>query len=370
MEEEKKDQVDDEFITPEETSNEGKLSPSPEQIESQIQAATDAAKTVEEATEIIKSQEEAYANRRAEEDSRWQEQEKKRAETEESAAKRLETLASTVLDAAEVANRAASSVTTSYKTLVSSAKSLTAAAGKGNVRSTIVISITTAILFSTAGLFGLVVYQMNKKIDQIDLMIVNLGTRSAELKNGLGGVESLSSQITSIQTGFESLRKSNKILSEKMGELSKTSQEGKGEQVKLITEQAKKANDESLKSVEKMLASVKSLEKTIDKKLANQEKSLKSQKDVTAKLTKELKRFEKQINNKLQSTINKANTLQEAAVELTKVEADIKALITLQQKRYLEALKAAIPSEKKKQLIKYPAKVSSNGLPIKKMESE
>ena len=78
------------------------------------------------------------------------------------------------------ANRAASSVTTSYKTLVSSAKSLTEAAGKGNIRSTYMISITAAILFATAGLFGLVVFQMNKKIDQIDLMIVNLGTRSAE----------------------------------------------------------------------------------------------------------------------------------------------------------------------------------------------
>ncbi len=368
MEDAKKDQVDDEFITPEETTNNGNESPSPEQIESQIQAAADAAKTVEEATEIIKSQEESYANRRAEEDSRWQEQEKKRLETEESAAKRLETLASTVLDAAEVANRAASSVTTSYKTLVNSAKSLTAAAGKGNVRSTIVISITAAILFATAGLFGLVVYQMNKKIDQIDLMIVNLGTRSAELKNGLGGVESLSSQITSIQTGFESLRKSNKILSEKMGELSKIAQADKGEQVKLINEQAKKANDESLKSVEKMLASVKSLEKTIDKKLVDQEKTLKSQKQVTANLTKELRRFEKQINSKLQSTINKANTLQEAAIELTKVEEEIKALITLQQKRYLEALKAAVPSEQKKQMIKYPAKVTSKDFPLKNKE--
>ena len=44
-----------------------------------------------------------------------------------------------------VANRAASSVTTSYKTLVSSAKSLTEAAGKGNVRSTIVIKTRLAL---------------------------------------------------------------------------------------------------------------------------------------------------------------------------------------------------------------------------------
>ena len=73
-----------------------------------------------------------------------------------------------------------------------------------------------------------------------------------------------------------------------------------------------------------MLASVKSLEKTIDKKLVDQEKTLKNQKQVTANLTKELRRFEKQINKKLQSTINKANTLQEAATELTKVEMTLK----------------------------------------------
>jgi hypothetical protein len=367
MEDSKKDQINDEFITPEETTDEIQ-SPSQEKIDSQILAATEAAKTVEEATEIIKSQEEAYANRRSDEEIRWQEQEKKRAETEESTSKRLETLASTVLDAAEVANRAASSVTTSYKTLITSAKSLTTAAGKGNVRSTIVISITTAILFATAGLFGLVVYQMNKKIDQIDLMIVNLGTRSAELKNGLGGVESLSTQISSIQKGFESLRKSNNILGEKMAELSKIAQTDKGKQAELLADQTKKTNDESLKSVEKMIASVKSLEETLGKKLVLQEKTIKSQNQVTAKLAKELKKFEKQINKKLQSAITKASTLQDTAIELTKVKAEITALITLQQKRYLEALKAAVPSERKKQMIKYPAKVTSNDFPIKNKE--
>ena len=96
--------------------------------------------TVAEASEIIKSQEEAYANRRAEEESRWEEQEKKRLESEEQSTKRLEALASTVLDAAEVANRSASAVTNSHRSLTMGAKSLISAASNGNVKSTIVIS--------------------------------------------------------------------------------------------------------------------------------------------------------------------------------------------------------------------------------------
>ena len=91
-------------------------------------------------------------------------------------------LSRTVLDAAEVANRSASAVTNSHRSLTMGAKSLISAASNGNVRSTIVISLCVALLIGTAGLFSLVMYQMNKKIEQMDLMIVNLGTRSAEVK--------------------------------------------------------------------------------------------------------------------------------------------------------------------------------------------
>ena len=41
------------------------------------------------------------------------------------------------------------------------------------------------------------------------------------------------------------------------------------------------------------------------------------------------------------------------------MKREIEALIILQEKQYLDALKAAEPRQKDNQMIKYPAKVSS-----------
>ena len=145
----KKEELNDEFINAEDSTDNDQQ---PEgDIDKKVQAAQEAAATVAEASEIIKSQEEAYANRRADEEKRWEEQEKKRSDAEEQSSKRLETLASTVLDAAEVANRSASAVTNSHRSLTIGAKTLTNAAANGNLKSTIVISLTVAILIATAG---------------------------------------------------------------------------------------------------------------------------------------------------------------------------------------------------------------------------
>ena len=76
MEEEKKEDLNDEFISPEEGSDDPKNPVGEDdEVDKKIMAAKEAAATVAEASEIIKSQEEAYANRRADEESRWEEQE-------------------------------------------------------------------------------------------------------------------------------------------------------------------------------------------------------------------------------------------------------------------------------------------------------
>ncbi|OUT96734.1 MAG: hypothetical protein CBC01_07890 [Betaproteobacteria bacterium TMED41] len=352
-----KEQSDDEFITPEETNPDG--NPSQDQIDAQIKAAEDAASTVSEASEIIKSQEEAYATRRSEEEDRWEAQEAKRAELDEITAKRLETLASTVLDAAEVANRSAGTATSSHKALLSSIKTIQKAAGIGNLRSTIVVSITTALLFATAGLFGLVIYQMNNKIDQLDLMMVNLSTKSAEVKNSLSTVENLSSEIGEIKSGFDLIKKSQITINEKMGELITVTKNDKTEQVKLVQAQTKEATKEGAESVKKMLESVKKLEDGIKKKFELQEKAINSQKKIIASLNKKINSYGGDLKENLKEANKKADELAIAASELTKVRDEIQALITLQQRRYLEAIKAAVPDQKNKQMIKYPGKVST-----------
>ena len=360
MVDEKKEDLNDEFISPEDGSDDPtNLVGEDDQLDKKIMAAKEAAATVAEASEIIKSQEEAYANRRAEEENKWEEQEKKRLENEEQSTKRLEALASTVLDAAEVANRSASAVTNSHRSLTMGAKSLISAASNGNVRSTIVISLCVALLIGTAGLFSLVMYQMNKKIEQMDLMIVNLGTRSAEVKSSLTTIEDLTKNINEINKNFDQLKKVNTTLSAGIEALTSGSEKSKEEQTKLLTDQAANLNKESMKTVEKMVASVKELEKSLEGKIKAQEKSINEQRKTTASLAKELKTFEKKISKNLKSALDKTERLNLTALELAKVKREIEALIILQEKQYLDALKAAEPRQKDNQMIKYPAKVSS-----------
>ena len=354
---EKKEELNDEFINAEDSNDSSQQSEG--EIDKKVQAAQEAAATVAEASEIIKSQEEAYATRRSEEESRWEAQEAKRAENDEITAKRLETLASTVLDAAEVANRSAGTATTSHKALLSSVKTIQKAAGTGNVRSTIVVSITTALLFATAGLFGLVIYQMNNKVDQLDLMMVNLGTKSAQVKNSLSTVDNLSNEIGSIKSGFDLIKKSQITINEKMGELIIATKNDKTEQVKLVETKTKEATKEGLDSVKKMLEAVKKLDDGIKKKFDAQAKVIDSQKKIIAGLNKKMGSFEGKLKKDLKEASIKADELRQAASELTKVRNEIQALITLQQRRYLEAIKAAVPDKKNKQMIKYPGKIST-----------
>ena len=247
------------------------------------------------ASEIIKSQEEAYAARRADEEKRWEEQEKKRSDSEDQSSKRLEALASTVLDAAEVANRSASAVTNSHRSLTIGAKTLTNAAANGNLKSTIVVSLAVALLIATAGLFSLVMYQMSKKMDQLDLMIVALGTRSAEMKNSLGSIEDLTKNITSINKNFDQLKKVNSTLSASIETLNSGAKKEKEEQLKLLSAQTKKLNEESLRTVEKMMTSIKGLEKSFDSKIKAQGTTINKQIKATRDMANELKKFENKI---------------------------------------------------------------------------
>ena len=97
----------------------------------------------------------------------------------------------------------------------------------------------------------------------------------------------------------------------------------------------------------------------LESKIKAQEKTINEQRKTTASLAKELKNFEKKISKNLKSALDKTERLNLTALELAKVKREIEALIVLQEKQYLDALKAAEPRQKDNQMIKYPAKVSS-----------
>ena len=130
-------------------------------------------------------------------------------------------------------------------------------------------------------------------------------------------------------------------------------------EIKLVETKTKEATKEGLDSVKKMLEAVKKLDDGIKKKFDAQAKVIDSQKKIIAGLNKKMGSFEGKLKKDLKEASIKADELRQAASELTKVRNEIQALITLQQRRYLEAIKAAVPDKKNKQMIKYPGKIST-----------
>ena len=69
------------------------------------------------------------------------------------------------------------------------------------------------LLIGTAGLFSLVMHQMNKKIEQMDLMIEEFGNQICRSKSSLTTIEDLTKNINDINRNFEQLKKVNTTLS-------------------------------------------------------------------------------------------------------------------------------------------------------------
>lgn len=119
-------------------------------------------------------------------------------ENNRAASQQLESLMAIVLDAAEVANRSASAVSTTGGQLNKAAEKLIDGAGKASMQAKIVLALAAAVLVGTAGTFSFMTVQLNSKVEQVDAMLLAVGKRAVDLKTRLESLDKMNATLDDI----------------------------------------------------------------------------------------------------------------------------------------------------------------------------
>ena len=119
-------------------------------------------------------------------------------ENNRTASQQLESLMAIVLDAAEVANRSASAVSTTGGQLNKAAEKLIDGAGKADFQAKIVLALAAAVLVGTAGTFSFMTVQLNSKVEQVDAMLLAVGKRAVDLKTRLESLDKMNATLDDI----------------------------------------------------------------------------------------------------------------------------------------------------------------------------
>lgn len=119
-------------------------------------------------------------------------------ENNRAASQQLESLMAIVLDAAEVANRSASAVSTTGSQLNKAAEKLIDGAGKTAVQSKIVLALAASVLIGSAGTFSFMTVQLNSKVEQVDSMLLAVGKRAVDLKTRLESLDKMNATLDDI----------------------------------------------------------------------------------------------------------------------------------------------------------------------------
>ena len=119
-------------------------------------------------------------------------------ENNRAASQQLESLMAIVLDAAEVANRSASAVSTTGGQLNKAAEKLVDGAGKATLQAKIVLALAASVLVGTAGTFSFMTVQLNSKVEQVDAMLLAVGKRAVDLKTRLESLDKMNATLDDI----------------------------------------------------------------------------------------------------------------------------------------------------------------------------
>lgn len=119
-------------------------------------------------------------------------------ENNRAASQQLESLMGIVLDAAEVANRSASAVSTTGSQLNRAAEKLIDGAGQSALQSKVVLALAAAVLVGTAGTFSFMTVQLNSKVEQVDAMLLAVGKRAVDLKTRLESLDKMNATLDDI----------------------------------------------------------------------------------------------------------------------------------------------------------------------------
>ena len=119
-------------------------------------------------------------------------------ENNRSASQQLESLMAIVLDAAEVANRSASTVAATGNQLFKAADTLAKNNRSANVQAKLVLALTGTVLVGAAVAFSFMTMQLNQKVVQVDAMLLAVGKRAVDLKARLEAMDDINATLAEL----------------------------------------------------------------------------------------------------------------------------------------------------------------------------
>ena len=119
-------------------------------------------------------------------------------ENNRSASQQLESLMAIVLDAAEVANRSASTVAATGNQLFKAADTLAKNNRSSNIQAKLVLALTGTVLVGAAVAFSFMTMQLNEKVEQVDAMLLAVGKRAVDLKARLEAMDDINATLAEL----------------------------------------------------------------------------------------------------------------------------------------------------------------------------
>ena len=255
--------------------------------------------------EAVAAAEEEAARRDVERQVRLATEAAMKAVAASATAQKIDALSSLVLDAAELANRSATTSTAAGQKLIETRAELEAELARARRHGKIVLGVAAGVSVVSLVLAAAIVAQVGSRMARLDATVLAVGKRFVELNTGLESLTVLNDSLAEMQSKQEAYAALQAKLSAGLEEANKASQ-GLVAQVPAATAKEVQARTQAL------MQQVQS----IDSRLASQATAVK-------KMTDEVKALQAQGEN------------------LGNLRREVEALVVLQKERYLEAAKAA-----------------------------
>lgn len=271
----------------------------------------------------------------------------------EQAAEQLQQIIATVLDAAEVANKAASSASLSHKSLSDATLKITKGSARGTKMSGALLGASAVFIFGAAGVFAAMSVQLGSKVNQADLLMVRMGSQLIEFRDNLAQVRTANQDLMIMAQRNEELAKTYQQIAARVDELAasiKAQDEAQAKRAKedavRFAELAKPKPQQPNPQIEELLKQVRAL----DGQIKAQSKALAETSNKLVTVTKEVSGVTKQV-----AMVNgDVKQLQTVGSNVNNLKRQLEALIALEQQRYREAIQESTRKNQAEAMVAFP----------------
>jgi len=240
-------------------------------------------------------------------------------ENNRAASQQLESLMGIVLDAAEVANRSASTVATTGTQLHQAAEKLSQGARSASMQNKIVLALCGAVLVGTAATFSFMSVQLHQKVEQVDVMLLAVGKRAVDLKTRMESLDDIHAALADINLKQDNSQSVQQAIEDKLSAAVEAAKSPfkSGPEKPAPADKADKAEKPAARVPRTSELSV------LSKQFAGIDAQIKEQSTAVRALSTQV------------------STVQSAATSIDGLKRDVEALAALQKQRYQEALQAS-----------------------------